>query len=53
MSEGTALIMKAAEYDGNLDEFLTRYDYQPKLTPSLDQLGDIPFNQHLINQIVL
>ena len=45
--------MKAAEYDGNLGEFLKRYDYQPNLTPKLDQLGDTPFGQHLINEIVL
>lgn len=29
------------------------YKYQPELTPKLDRLGDIDFNQAVINEIVL
>lgn len=43
----------ALECEGNLNEFLKSFEYQPKLTNYLDKIGDIDFNQEIINEIVL
>lgn len=45
--------MKAIEYNGDLNEFLRQYRYQPDLTRRLDHLDGTDFNQPLINEIVL
>ncbi|MCK4904919.1 hypothetical protein KAS42_01560 [bacterium] len=45
--------MKAIEFDGKLNDFLSRYKYQAELTKQLDNLDDIDFTQRLVNEIVL
>jgi thermostable 8-oxoguanine DNA glycosylase len=45
--------MKASEHQGDLNEFLRFYKFQPSLTKRLDSLAGIAFNQELINEIVL
>ncbi len=52
MPQDTAKI-RATEYEGNLKEFLSRYEYQRQLTERLDNLNDVGLAQHLINEIVL
>ncbi len=45
--------MKAIEFTGNLNDFVSKYAYQPALTQRLDKLDDTDFTQQLINEIVL
>ena len=45
--------MRASDYAGDLTGFLAKYRYQPSLTKALDGLGDVPFNQAIVNEIVL
>ena len=45
--------MKASGFEGDLNRFLKDYKYQPQLTSKLDELGDTPFTQEIINEIVL
>ena len=45
--------LRAIDYKDNLAEFLNQYNYQPGLTPKLDNLGGKPLNQKLINEITL
>jgi len=45
--------MKATDFAGDLNDFLSRYDYQPALTEWLDRLGDVDFTQRSIDEIVL
>ncbi|MBI2891901.1 MAG: hypothetical protein HYY13_14105 [Nitrospirae bacterium] len=40
-------------YKGDLGEYLKKYNYQPKLSNKLDNLGGAAFTQELINEIVL
>jgi hypothetical protein len=44
---------RATEFDGNLNQFLCKYKYQPDLTAKLDALETLRFTQALINEIVL
>jgi hypothetical protein len=44
---------KVIECQGDLSKFLEDYRYQPKLTESLDALDQQPFEQTLIDKIVL
>jgi hypothetical protein len=46
-------MIRAGNWQGDLAEFLDSYRYQPDLTPRLDALGSAPFDQKLINEIVL
>ena len=45
--------MKAADFADDLNDFLSRYVYQPALTQRLDRLDDVDFVQSLIDEIVL
>lgn len=45
--------MKAIEFSGNLNDFLSKYEYQPRLTQKLDNLSNVDFTQHLVDEIVL
>ena len=45
--------MRASEFSGDLNTFLTSYNYQPELTKRLDNLENVSINQSLINEIVL
>lgn len=45
--------MKAIEFDGDLNKFLAKYNYQPRLTQGLDNLADVDFTQRLLDEIVL
>ncbi|HRY38242.1 MAG TPA: hypothetical protein P5347_05920 [Smithellaceae bacterium] len=45
--------MKASEFPGDLNTFLSLYNYQPELTARLDNLGSTAIVQSLINDIVL
>ena len=45
--------MKAIEFAGNLNDFLSKYDYQPRLTRKLDNLSHVDFTQQLVDEIVL
>ena len=45
--------MRAIEFNGDFNGFLSRFNFQPELTRKLDNMGDSDFNQHLINEIVL
>ncbi len=45
--------MKAAEFAGDLSDFLNRYEYQPSLTGRLDNIGNSEFTQRTIDEIVL
>jgi hypothetical protein len=44
---------RAPEFDGDLNQFLLKYRYQPSLTAKLDALEASQFTQALINEIVL
>lgn len=44
---------QARDWNGNLTEFLEDYKYQPDLTGKLDSLAATPFDQAMINEIVL
>jgi hypothetical protein len=44
---------RATEFDGDLNQFLCKYKYQPDLTAKLDALETLRFTQALINEIVL
>jgi len=44
---------KAAQYAGDLKQFLNGYKYQPRLTPRLDGLGGADLTPELVDQIVL
>ena len=46
-------IMRATDFEGELSKFLENYKYQPELTPKLDDLGQTPFTDEIINEIVL
>jgi hypothetical protein len=46
-------MMKAIEYDGDLNSYLGEYDYQPDLTKKLDGIGSECLTQEYINEIVL
>ena len=45
--------MKAVNFTGDLNQFLTEYNYQPCLTKKLDSLGGTPIVQEILNEIVL
>ena len=45
--------MKTLDYAADLNTFLAQYAYQPDLTEKLDALGDVPFDQAVLNEIVL
>ena len=45
--------MKAADFTGDLNSFLSHYKYQPELTARLDDLDVATLDQSLINDIVL
>jgi len=46
--------MKVAKnYKGNFGGLIRDYEFNPPLTATLDAIGDKPFDQHLINEIVL
>ena len=45
--------VRASDFNGDLTEFLNGYEYQPKLTPKLDDLGGVNFTPELLNEIVL
>jgi hypothetical protein len=46
--------LKADEFNGDLPEFLNKYEYQPKLTRKLDDLKDVcVITPDLLNEIVL
>ena len=45
--------MRAIDHPSDLNEFLARYEYQPKLTVALDRLGDVRFTHEIVNEIVL
>jgi hypothetical protein len=47
------MIKKAIEYNGDLQAYLKKYNYQPELTNKLDCVGEHNFTQELINEIVL
>jgi hypothetical protein len=44
---------KAEDHEGDLTAYLTKYKYQRKLTAYLDELGHKPFDQDIVNEIVL
>jgi len=41
------------EYEGDLQKYKDRYEYQESLTDRLDNIEKRPFNQSLLNEIVL
>lgn len=43
----------AEEWNGNLSELMKEYSYQPELTNRLDNVRQVPFDQTLVNEIVL
>ena len=43
----------ADEWSDNINEFLSRYRYQPVLTSKLDAIGAVAFDQKIVNEIVL
>jgi len=45
--------MKAIESKENLNQFLSEYNYQPKLTQKLDCLDNVFITQQILNEIVL
>jgi thermostable 8-oxoguanine DNA glycosylase len=45
--------MKAIDYQEDLNDFMSSYSYQTELTKKLDDLGSVPFDQEIINEIVL
>ncbi len=44
---------RAQEWSDDLTKFLQDYRYQPNLTPKLDALTAAPFDQDIVNEIVL
>ena len=50
--ENESTILKAKDYEGDLREILENYDYQPDLTPELDDIEN-DFDQDIINKINL
>jgi len=44
---------RAKDWNGDLTIFLKDYDYQPDLTRKLDALAVTPFDQAVVNEIVL
>ncbi len=44
---------KASDFPGELSRFLDKYNYQPRLTPMLDNLIGADFTPELLNEIVL
>src|SRR5437762_4947010 len=44
---------RAREWRGDLSKFLEGYKYQPGLTKDLDRIRSRPFDQELVNEIVL
>jgi hypothetical protein len=46
-------MIRAGNWQSDLAEFLDCYRYQPDLTRRLDVLGSAPFDQTIINEIVL
>lgn len=46
-------MMRAQDWADDLTEFLKDYRYQPNLTAKLDALPTGPFDQELVNEIVL
>jgi len=46
-------IMRASEFPGDLNTFLTFYKFQPELTKRLDDLEPTSIDQSVINEIVL
>ncbi len=46
-------MIRASEWAGELSGLISQYTYQPELTTRLDNLGAAPFDQPLINEIVL
>ena len=46
-------MQRAIDYKESLNQFLQQYNYQPSLTKHLDSIGEAPFNQLLLNEIVL
>ena len=45
--------MRASEFPGDLNTFLTFYKFQPELTKRLDDLEPTSIDQSVINEIVL
>jgi thermostable 8-oxoguanine DNA glycosylase len=46
--------LKAGEFNGDLSEFLTEYEHQPRLTRKLDDLKDVSvITPDMLNEIVL
>ncbi len=45
--------MKVTDFDGQLNQFLVQYSYQPNLTNYLDHLNEARFSQSLLNEVVL
>lgn len=45
--------MRASDFSGDLNTFLSSYKYQPELTKRLDNLENTSIDQSLINEIVL
>jgi thermostable 8-oxoguanine DNA glycosylase len=45
--------MKVIDFTGDLNQFLKEYNYQPAVTERLDDLGNAPLNQEILNEIVL
>ncbi len=41
------------EYEGDLQKYKDKYEYQKSLTDRLDNIEKLPFNQSLLNEIVL
>ena len=46
-------LMKATDFDGDLNTFLPFYKFQPELTKRLDNIENTSIDQPLINEIVL
>jgi thermostable 8-oxoguanine DNA glycosylase len=46
-------LMKASDFNGDLNTFLAFYKFQPELTKRLDNLENTSIDQPLINEIVL
>jgi thermostable 8-oxoguanine DNA glycosylase len=44
---------RANDYEGDLSEFLKKYNFQPELTRKLDDLEDVKLSPELLNKIVL
>ena len=46
-------VVKASDFEGELTDFLTGYDYQVFLTKKLDDLASLSLTPKLVNEIVL